>query len=126
MDTSFFEVLPQLTIDGLWIGLGVFLVVQAFKYAKLFAWVWLIPERLALISGGFFGLLWTAVAVEAHGGVWTVAVAVGIFYRGLIGTLTAALFYGWILKPLLKKLGVEDKFYRWQPTAAAVLKLPTS
>jgi|GEM_PF-6270007 len=101
-------------------------MVQAFKYAKLFAWVWLTPERLALISGSFFGLLWTAVAVEAQGGVWTVAAAEGIFYRGLIGSLVAALFYGIILKPLLRKFGVDDKFYRWQPTSGVgTLKLPT-
>lgn len=76
---------------------------QAFKYAGLIgAWGWLSQECLTLLSGFFFGLLWGAVAIEAHGGPWTVAAAVAIFYRGLIGSLVAALFYGIILKPLLE------------------------
>jgi hypothetical protein len=72
---------------------------QAFKYASFIdTWGWLSQENLALLSGLFFGLLWGAAAVEAYGGSWTVAATVGIFYRELIGSLVAALFYGVILK----------------------------
>lgn len=98
----------------------MFLVVQAFKYPD---WITAIPGpypdvkqvRLAIGTGLSLGVLWTAVAVEAQEGQWTVAAAVGIFYRGLLGSLVAALFYSVILKPLLERIGVDPKLYRWQP-----------
>lgn len=124
MDMTLFDVLPSLMLDGLWIGLGVFLVVQAFKYARLFAWPWLDPARLALIAGLFFGLLWGAVEIEAQSGIWSVAVIVGIVFRWIVGSLTAALFYGIVLKPLLEKLSVDEKYYRWQKDPKDTLLLP--
>ena len=38
------------------------------------------------------------------------AAAMGIFYRGLVGSLVATLFYGIILKPLLEKLSADPKY----------------
>lgn len=114
MNTEIFEILPALTIEGLWIGIAVFCTVQAFKYARLFAWAWLDPARLSLISGFFWGLFWVAIQIEAAAGVWSVAAVAGMIFRWFIGSISASLFYAIALKPLLKKLGVDEKYYAWQ------------
>ena len=118
MNKELFELLPPLFISGVWIGLAVFLTVQAFKYAKLFAWEWLTPPRLALISSGGYSLMWVAIQVDQQLEPWSITIVVNMLFMAIVGALVAALFYGTILKPLLEKLGVDGKWYRNQDLSA--------
>jgi len=119
MNTAIFEVLPELTIDGVWIGLGVFLVVQAFKYAGLVA---AIPgktpdekvTRLALLAGLFFGAMWVFIELNQAGQAINAVTVVAVIYRALTGALVAALFYNFILKPVMGKLGIGEEYYGYR------------
>ena len=120
MNGEIFDVFPELTIGGLWIGMFVFLVVQVFKYADF---IKAIPGknedvqqiRLALIVAFIGGLGWLAVTLDAEENPWTVYVLATSLYQMLVGALTATLFYKYVFKPILEKLGINDVFYRAKP-----------
>ncbi|MBN1267661.1 MAG: hypothetical protein JXA25_19370 [Anaerolineales bacterium] len=71
-------------------------------------------ETASPISGFFRGLFRAAFRIEVAAGVWTVAAAAGLIFRWFAGSVSASLFYAIALKPLLKKLGVDEKYYAWQ------------
>ena len=111
MDASeILKVFGELSIDGLWIGLGVFLVVQG---AKICGFVTesskITPVQLALGSALFFGLGW--LAIEFAGvSAWSAEVIVGLIYRWFVGSVSAGLVYQIILKPLAGVVNIPDKF----------------
>ncbi len=95
-----------LTIEGLPIAGGVFVIVQLAKMGRLVRSDSLItPERLAILSAFILGLGWTAVEIEALGSSLTMSAVVGLLYRWIIGAGLAALSYHRLLKPLLQRLG---------------------
>jgi len=101
MESDIFEVLPALLIDGLWIGLAVFLTVQALKVmAILKSELWL--KRSPIIVGLILGIVWFVAEMFPV----TQPIIFGLF-RAYIGGLTAALAYPYVLKPLFEKLGIS-------------------
>ena len=116
MDTEVLKFFADLSIDGLWIGLGVFLIVQAAKVCGLVKEDSQInPPRLALLSGLFFGLGW--LTIEFSGTPeWSISVVISLLYRWIVGSLSAGLFYQIVLKPILTKIGVPAQFVTAQPS----------
>lgn len=117
MDTTIFDTFPQLTINGLWIGMLVFLVVQVAKYADFVKYipgasVDIRQIRLALATAIITGLAWVAISLYAAEAPLTLPVVIGTMYTMLVGALTATLFYRFVFKPLLERLGVDGKYYR--------------
>ena len=100
MDESVFEIIPQLMIDGLWIGLAVFLTVQALKTMGL-----LVNEKYLKMSpiviSLFFALLW--LVGEAYAPALPY---IALVVRAFVGGLGAGLTYAYVLKPLTEKLGI--------------------
>jgi len=100
MENEIFDILPMLLLDGLWIGLAVFLTVQAFKImAIITSEIWL--KRSPIVVGLILGALWLLAEMVPV----TQLYIYGAF-RAYVGALTAALAYPYVLKPLAEKLGV--------------------
>jgi xanthine/uracil/vitamin C permease (AzgA family) len=100
MENEIFELIPALMIDGIWIGLGVFLTVQALKSMGL-----LVTEsylqRAPIIIALFFALVW--LVGEAYAPALPY---INLIVRALVGGLGAGLTYAYVLKPLAEKLGI--------------------
>jgi len=100
MESDIFEVLPALLVDGLWIGLAVFLTVQALKIMEILKdELWL--KRSPIITGLILGAVWFVAEMFPV----TRPIIFGLF-RAYVGGLTAAIAYPYVLKPLFEKLGI--------------------
>lgn len=100
MESDIFEILPALLIDGMWIGLAVMLTVQVLKIMEIITstlWLKRSPIIVALVLGLFWLIAEMAPVTEPY--------IAGVF-RAYVGSLTAALAYPYVLKPLLEKLGI--------------------
>ena len=107
---DFLGLLGEFAVDGLVIALPVFLIVQAFKICGLVtSETKFTPEQLALTSALFFGLFWLAIE---FGGVsdWTYEVVLTLIFRWFVGSTASGLFYQVVLKPILEKAGVPEKY----------------
>ena len=100
MENDILEFLPTLLVDGVWIGLAVFLSVQALKIMEvLTAEVWL--KRSPVILGLILGAVWFVAEMFPV----TQLIIFGAF-RAYVGGLAAAIAYPYALKPLFEKLGI--------------------
>ena len=104
------KVFGELTIDGLWIGLAVFLTVQAAKIIGLVTESSKFkPLDLALASGLFYGIGW--LAIEFAGVVdWSIEIVISLIFRWLVGSLAPGVFYQVLMKPFAQWIKIPDRF----------------
>jgi len=100
MENDILEFLPALLLDGVWIGIAIFLTVQALKIMEILkSELWL--KRSPIITGLILGAVWFVAEMFPV----TQPVIFGLF-RAYAGGLTAAIAYPYVLKPLFEKLGI--------------------